>query len=426
MRRLLSLALVFSAAPAFAQQKADPFKNVPPLPPVTPFPQTPPAPRPTQTYPAPAAPPVADPPPAEPGALPPLKPEVVLPQKEKLTRIDGNALTARRQGEKWVVAQGFSTYREFGTDEKGAEEFVRAVRAIRPTEWGTVGGGRGVVEYGLSDGKANPTAFGPKLAAGIDAATLRVEQVRGVWVLRDDDAILLNFGAAKEDAEQAAAVVRKYGFNRIGQAGAVGSGCAFLFAVEEDRAKDKGKERAKAGKFGELARAHQEEQLTRTGIELPKGGSAGGEKFAIDPKAVELKRDKFDWKLVCNGEELANFGASEWSGRDALKLVQELRFTECCRFNADVTFFLVNGQAPTKVPFAARATRFDREALAVKPASDGRYGIYEGGYRQLWVCDTEKEAGRLLKVVQQYGFDTSCQVGLTAQNSLKFLAKTGR
>jgi hypothetical protein len=152
-----------------------------------------------------------------------------------------------------------------------------------------------------------------------------------------------------------------------------------------------------------------------------------GEKVVIDAQAVELKRDKTgDWKLMHGTDVLANFGPSEWTGRDALKLVKDMRFTEFCRFNSAVSFFLLNGQAPTRVPFAAQASRFDRDSLKVKLASGGKYGLYEGQGRQLFVCDTEKEAEQLLLLLHKYGFDTICQIGLGANTSLRFFAKSGR
>lgn len=367
--------------------------------------------------------------PGEPTLLPShLQPEVTLPQKETLARIDPNGMSARRTGDRWSVVNGFVTVRDFGSDQAAAEEFVKVLRDLRPTDWGTVGTARVVVEYGLTSGAAQQPAFTPKTSVAIDPASLRVESVRGVWVVRDDDNILLNFGKEKGDAEQAVGVIRKYGFNRIGQVGAAGAGATFLFAQEVPAAnKAKPKAPAPTGVYADIQKAIQEEKLTRTGIAVPgEKGTAVGERIAIDPKAVELKRDKGDWKLVHGQDVLANFGPSEWSGRDALKLVQDQRFTEFCRFNAEVTFFLVNGQAPTKVPFAVQATRFDREAVKVKSASGGRYGLYEGSGRQLFACDSQKEAEQLLKLLQEHGFDTSCQIGLGTKSSLRFLAKTGR
>ncbi len=364
--------------------------------------------------------------PGEPGKLPTtLAPEVVLPQKETVSRIDANSLSVRRQGERWVVTNGLSVVRDFGTSREEADEFVRVMRELRPTDWGTVGTARVVVEYALTSGAASVPAFSPKTCVTIDPASLRTEQVRGVHVVRDDQNILLNFGAAKEDAEQAVAVIRKYKFNRLGQVGPVGVGATFLFAQELPATNKAQAPKAQlTGAYAQLAAAMDEHKLTRTGIEV--GTAVAGEKFAIDPKGLELKRDKADWKLVHGADEIANFGPSEWTGRDALKLVKDQRFTEFCRFNAEVSFFLVNGQPPARVPFAVQASRFDRDNLVVKTASSGKFGLYEGQGRQVFVCDTEKEAEQLLKLLKQYGFDTTCQIGLGAKTSLKFLAKSGR
>lgn len=364
----------------------------------------------------------------EPGRLPTtLAPEVTLPQKESLARIDPNTMSVRRVNDHWVVQNGTTTVRDFGTSRDDADEFVRVLRELRPNEWGSVGNPRVVVEYALTNGAAATPAFTPKTSVALDPMTLRAEAVRGVYVVRDDANILLNFGQAREDAEQAVAVIRKYKFNRIAQVGPAGSGATFLFAQEVPASKLTPQQMQLTGAYAQLARVMEEQKLTRTGIEIDGGkGGTVGERVVIDPKAVELKRDKGDWKLMHGADVLANFGPSEWSGRDALKLVQDQRFTEFCRFNADVTFFLVNGQAPTRVPFAVQATRFDRDQLKVKRASGDKYALYEGLGRQVFVCDTEKEAEQLLKVIQQYGFDTSCQMGLGAKSSLRFLAKSGR
>lgn len=366
--------------------------------------------------------------PGEPGILPPtLAPEVKLPQKESVTRIDPNGMSTRRVNDRWVVQNGATVVREFGTSRDDADEFVKVLRDLRPTDWGTVGTSRVVVEYALSNGAAAVPAFAPKTSVTIDPASLRTEVVRGVHVVRDDQNILLNFGQARDDADMALAVIRKYKFNRLAQVGPAGTGATFLFAQEVPANKLTPQQMQLTGAYAQLARAIEEQKLTRTGIEIDGGkGGAVGERIVIDPKAVELKRDKSDWKLMHGSDVLANFGASEWSGRDALKLVQDQRFTEFCRFNADVTYFLVNGQPPARVPFAVQATRFDRDSLKVKLSSGGKYGLYEGQGRQLFVCDTEKEAEQLVKVLKEYGFDTTCQIGLGSKSSLRFLAKTGR
>jgi hypothetical protein len=348
---------------------------------------------------------------------------VKLPQKENLTRIDATTLMSRRgaSAERWQVTNGTQIVREFASGQNDAEEYVRLLRDLKANAWGTIGTDRTVVEYGLRDEKAASPAFSPKSMVNIDPKSVRVESVRGVWVLRDDANILLNFGKNQNDADQAFGVIRKYKFNRLGQVGPTNSGMTVLFfQPHTPRTPYTG-----ANQYSELARYAQEQQLTRTGFDVPSSGDTG-EKITIDPKVCEIRREKGHWVLAHGLEVLADFGTSEWSARDALKLVQEQRFTEFCRFNADITFFLTNGQPPTRVPFAVQAVRFDKESLVVKGASSGKFGVYEGMGRLLFTCEAEKEAKQLLTVLKHYGFDTSCQMGLSGKNSLKFLAKTGR
>jgi hypothetical protein len=443
--RLTCFGLVLGfASPAFAQPTAQIPTAPQTLPPLktAPVPVVPlePRPFPAGVGPSPTVPaqPAVGPGPQQLAPTPPPQdglplpdPTVVLPQKETLSRIDPNALTVRRSLDRWQVVAGFQVVRDFGSTQADAEEFVRTLRELRASEWGVIGTGRTVVEYGLTKEydrgggatvKASSPAFSPKTAVSIDPATVRVESVRGVWVLRDADNILLNFGKQRDDAEQAFAVLRRYGFNRLAQIGPATGGATVLFAQDARGATKK----QQAHPLAELNRHYQENQLTRTGIEVAAGNGAVGERIVIDPKACEIRRDKGCWVLAHGTEVLANFGMSEWSARDALKLVQEQRYTEFCRFNSDVTFFLVNGQPPTRVPFAVSAVRFDKDTLKVRGATNGKFGVYEGLGRLLFTCDSEKEAEQLVKVLTHYGFDTACQMGLSARTSLKFLAKTGR
>src|SRR5204863_796322 len=78
------------------------------------------------------------------------------------------------------------------------------------------------------------TAAGAKLVVPIDLRTVRVEAVRGVWCLRDDFNIHFNFGPVKQDAEQALAVVQRYGFNRIGVVGAPNPVMTYFFVGQDE------------------------------------------------------------------------------------------------------------------------------------------------------------------------------------------------
>src|SRR5207237_9519318 len=53
----------------------------------------------------------------------------------------------------------------------------------------------------------------------LDLANLRVEQVQGMWCVRDTYRRLFVFGPHAEEAYQAAAVMRRHGFTQIGYVG---------------------------------------------------------------------------------------------------------------------------------------------------------------------------------------------------------------
>jgi len=351
-------------------------------------------------------------------------PNYKLPQQEVLSNIDPVSYRAIKTRDRWEVTNGRIAVKDFGADQAAAEEFVKVIRDLRPTQWGRLGADRVVVEYGLTLNDGSRPGFSPRVAVNLDPVSLRVEQLRGVWVLRDDQNILLNFGPHRDEAEMAYAIIRKYGFNKLGQVGTNNAGLTYLF-VQETMAKAKKPTGAANAQLSALQAAYQEEQLKRTGIDTGKGPSVG-ERIVFEPKNLEIRREKGDYVLAVGTDVLANFGGSEWSARDAQKLIVEQRFTEFCRFNKDVCFFLVNGNAPTRVPFSVQATRYDVGVLKVRRSTGEKYAVYEGLGRQLFACDTQKEAEQLVQLLQHYGFDQKCQLGLSSINSLRFLAKTGK
>ena len=348
----------------------------------------------------------------------PANSDVKLPQKEQLLRVEGSSLIVRRQNENWQLWAGTTLLREFGKRQTEAEEAVRIMRELRPTEWVGIGTGRPIVEYGLTKGEAFIPTYEPKHSANVDLKSVRAENVRGAWILRDDGSILLNFGANRADAEQAAAVVQRYGFNRIGWVGDGAPLMTFFYAMT-------GQQQGGGG-LGAALKSAQEQTLTRTGIDVAGIGFVG-ERIVIDAAKCETRKEKGEWVLAHGPDVLATFGASEWSARDALKIVKDARFTEFCRFSPDVTFFLVNGQAPTKVPFSVQAARFDPESLKVRTSTGGQFGLFDGGYRQIFgPMATQREAEQLLKLLKHYKFDQACQQGLSSRGGLKFLAKNSR
>ena len=361
-------------------------------------------------------PPLIQPPPPatiQPGSQQTI-PDVPLPMGEQRFAIDPGNVTMKRIGASWQIWAGQRVLHDVANDEDAAKDIVRVIRELRPTEWATIGSPRPLVEYGLTQGRPSLVAGFPKMTVPIDLRTVRAEAVKGVWVLRDDGNILLNFGPRRLEAEQASAVVQKYGFNRIGMAGTMAQNMTYFFAMPEA-------EGFPNGGGGGLPAALQEQSLTRTGIPVPGVGFTG-EMVKIDARKVEVRKDGFEWVVAFGPDVVARFGPAEYLARDAARVIVDGRFTEFCRFGSSgLTFFLVNGKAPTKVPFAAQGKRFDLTALRTLPVGD-KLCVTENG-RPLFDVSSPEEGEVLIRLLKAYQFDQVCQVGQTARASMVFLAK---
>jgi hypothetical protein len=314
--------------------------------------------------------------------------EVPLPFPEQKLPLSAQDVAVKRVVGGWEVWAGQRVLRNTGDSEGNARDVAAVLRDLRPTDWVTIGGTRPVVEYGLTNGRpivtgAQPEskdgtnggavaqaggAFGGPTAAGtaakfvqpIDLRSARVEAIRGAWVVRDDSNILLNFGPDKAGAEQAGAVIQRYGFNRVGVVGTPTQPAMSYLFVSLDPVKPQ--------PGGGLLLQAQIDGLTRTGVPVPGVGFVG-EMVKIDARKVEVRKDGAEWVVAFGLEVLGRFGPLEWSAREAARVIQDGRFTEFCKLGGEsaVTFFLINGKAPTRAPFNAQGRNFDSTALKVQP-----------------------------------------------------------
>ncbi|MBA4063891.1 MAG: hypothetical protein C0501_09300 [Isosphaera sp.] len=388
-----------------------------------------------QPPPNPLPPGVAPPPVAQPQ-------EVPLPQPENKFALAAADVTLKRAVGGWQLWAGQRLLRDFGDREQDARDTLRVYKDLRPTEWAAIGSPRPVVEYALVNGRppatlgvgvpedkkdGQPGVVGPGLGgpavtgAGarvvvpVDLKAVRVEAVRGTWVLRDDDNILLNFGPVRADADQALAVVRRYGFNRVGVVGPPQAPVlTYLFVGPDAGPSDR----------GPLARAALQAQvdgLTRVGVPVPGVGFVG-EMVKVDPRKLDVRKDGGEWVVAAGAEVVGRFGPTESAARDAARTLADARVTEFCRVgSAGLTFFLVNGRAPTRVPFAAQGRRFDPGALKVQQTG-GAWAVTENG-RFLFGCASADEGEVLVRVVRAFGFDQVCHLGPTPRQGVSFLAK---
>ncbi len=343
--------------------------------------------------------------------------ETPLPFPENRHPIDARNVTLQRMNGSWQVWAGQSVFKDLGNNETNAKDVVRILRDLRPTEWVGIGSPHPVVEYGLINGRPTaPTGFPPAVMP-VDLRTVRVEPVKGVWCVRDDANILFNFGLNKPDADQTLAVVRRYGFNRIGMIGPSAAPALTYFYVGIEATG------AAPAVHNPLVFAAQENALVRTGIPVPGVGYIG-EMVRIDPRKVEARKEGIDWVVACGSEVLGRFGPTgEATAREASRIVRDARFTEFCRVGTHgLTFFLVDGNAPTWVPFSAQGRRFDLNAL--KTTSIGaRWMVSDNGH-YLFDVNGPEEGDAIIRLLKHFRFDQLCQVGSSPRTSLTFLGRT--
>ena len=130
------------------------------------------------------------------------------------------------------------------------------------------------------------------------------------------------------------------------------------------------------GPYAKVALQSQIDALTRVGIPVAGVGYVG-EMFKFDPRKLEVRKDGSEWLIASGAEEIGRYGASEYAARDALRTIQEARFNEFCTVgSAGLTFFLVDGKAPTRVPYHVQGRRFDPNSLKVSQSA-GKWAVTE-------------------------------------------------
>lgn len=349
--------------------------------------------------------------------------------------MDPKTLGVKRLNGAWQVWANDAAFRSYGDSADDANDVARTLRELYPLRWGAIGTDRTVVEYGLTldnDQKLvapKVSGFARSLVA-MDAKTLRVERVRGLWCLRDDANLFLNFGRHQRDAEMALAVAQKYGFNRIGTVGRKEPAMTFFTSDPN------GLVQASAKLPPSVSFKMQADAMTRTGIPLPVFGNLGerkaidpakaeyvGEMVSIDPRKAELRTEGREIVLACGREVLARFAANDdYIAREALRAVRNARLTELCQFGtAGVTFFLSNGQAPRNLPMHATGPRFDIAGCGPCKSTAAGTSRTPAGDRSS--RPAREEAESLKAVMRAFGFDQIATFASAGKPGLTVFAK---
>jgi hypothetical protein len=397
--------------------------------------------------------------------------------EENLTHFDERITELRWQAGHCQLCASGDVIKDFGRRYADARQGLSLIRELHLTERGVIGSPRTIMEYWLSDGRT-PDGMSPGTRTlPIDEASLRVEQVKGSWCVRDNNTTFFNFGMHQDEAQQAAAIVQKYHFQRlalIGQGTPVmlvflGNSLAMhatkmhsppppsgriltqprqestsqpfsdappnsLQASKLRTSKSLSKTMLPASNDPKSDAMLQGDALAAAALPLsrqlapPSAPSPDlktlAERVPMDFRQVHLTHDR-DWKLVLGDYVVANFGANEHDARLAEMAFHTSRFTEQCLIGHPkpvFSYFLVNGRPPHELPLGADAIAFRPQDLNVREVN-GAWAIYEASRPLFRFGNNSAEAKEALQAIQSQGFDACCRLG-QGEQGMTILART--
>ena len=351
-----------------------------------------------------------------------------LPATPTLRTFDCLTTEINRGNNHWAILADGAVLKEFNT-EADARTALGIIRELKLNQYGVIGSPP-IMEYWLVDGHA-PFGAGPNLRlVDLDLNTLHVEELDNQWCLRDKQRLLFNFGVNRAEAYLALDVVRHYGFTQLGRVGQfIPSMLYFLGSrADQDRPPSLPVPQLGAGQTwqpGQRGVAKRPPGVARIGFaQKPVRVEPQTEHVRFDFRRVEVRRDKNEWKLVCDNHVLANFGANQQDARLAWNTIQHYHFSEHCligRPHASFSYYLIGGQAPRGLMFGIMTQPFHPETVVVRQQGQG-WGVYAGD-QPLVAFGHIEEARELEAAIQQYRFDHLCRIGNAQGQGMTFFVR---
>ncbi len=385
-------------------------------------------------------PPISQATPAASAAQPP-----ALLRPERLVSFDYQQAELRWIDQRWNLLAGGVWLKDFGRREGDARAALRTIQSLRLTQRGTIGKPMPVMEYWLADGQAPQGFVGAGRVETLDLSSLRVEDVGGEWALRDNRHRLFSFGPHRDEAEQALAVIHKYGFTHLGIIGPTTPTMIYFLANDRGLSRNRYVSPAEL-KAGVLAGRKTGENNAQPGSAADSHGSTdqgkselkgpaatdrapkaknAPERLTFDYRQVQLQHSEKDWKLVFGSYVFANFGDDHYTAQQALSLFQYYHFTEQILIGRPVpafSYFLVGGQPPRGLKFGLPAEPFMPDAVIVRQLGK-QWVVCENERPLVSFGENEEDARQLVQVIQRFRFDSLCRLGSGPGHSLTFLVR---
>jgi len=126
----------------------------------------------------------------------------------------GSAAVRQAQG-RWKVAAGNMWLLDFAGNKAQADQALRVIRQYRLNKQCFVGRPNPPMQYFLSGNQAPAGAMQGEDCIAFNPRNVQVKQAQGRWKIADGNSWLLDFAGNRAEAQQAHAIIDKYGFSRI-------------------------------------------------------------------------------------------------------------------------------------------------------------------------------------------------------------------
>ncbi len=158
----------------------------------------------------------------QPGQAVPMPKDMGMPQsplnglpeaaQERCVSFDPTKATIQQVQSAWSVVDGPNRLFSFGIDKIEAENSLAIIKYYQLNKSCFVGGPRPSFHYMLAGNTAPSGPFKGEDCLSFNPVTTNVQQIKGNWKVGDGDRALFDFGTNKTAADNALAIIKKYGF----------------------------------------------------------------------------------------------------------------------------------------------------------------------------------------------------------------------
>ncbi len=345
---------------------------------------------------------------------------------ESMTRFNPESVLLSLSSQGWQLTANGRVLKEFGRNDMEARQALKAIRELHLDQHAVVGGQKPVMEYWLAGGNAPKGQTSGMTTIPFDAASLRVEQQQGQWIMRDSSRVLLNFGDREAEARQGLEAVKRFGFTQVATTGSnmqvfltqsgdkAPASAVVATAITTSTAKDKtpGGDPSSPALTGLKAVAETNSSMTNHQSPIPVKPLMIGERTPLDWRHLQIQQEGRDWKLMAGSHLLAHFGPDQRKAQQALNAMQYYRFTEeraIGKGEDATTFFLVNGEAAHGPMMGMNCRLFKPDALSLHEEG-GRWSVYSES-KEVIACASAVDAQKMMEAIKQFKFDHVAHYG---------------